>query len=84
MDPRVADYIFAFLADRGVRDVFMVTGGGAMYLDDGIRCQDRIQPVCCHHEQAAVELSGVDRVDDRIEVGAVDLGAPEHPLLVRA
>jgi acetolactate synthase-1/2/3 large subunit len=53
MDTRVADYIFAFLADRGVRDVFMVTGGGAMYLDDGIRCQDRIQPVCCHHEQAA-------------------------------
>jgi acetolactate synthase-1/2/3 large subunit len=53
MDTRVADYIFAFLADRGVRDVFMVTGGGAMFLDDGVRCQDEIRPVCCHHEQAA-------------------------------
>jgi acetolactate synthase-1/2/3 large subunit len=53
MDTRVADYIFAFLADRGVKDVFMITGGGAMFLDDGVRCQDRIQPVCCHHEQAA-------------------------------
>ena len=53
MDTRVADYIFAFLSDRGVTDVFMVTGGGAMFLDDGIRGQDRIRPICCHHEQAA-------------------------------
>jgi acetolactate synthase-1/2/3 large subunit len=53
MDTRVADYVFAFLSDRGVRDVFMVTGGGAMFLDDGIRRQDHIRPVCCHHEQAA-------------------------------
>ena len=53
MATRVADYIFAFLADRGVRDVFLVTGGGAMFLNDGLRRQDRIRPVCCHHEQAA-------------------------------
>jgi len=53
MATRVADYIFAFLADRGVKDVFLVTGGGAMFLDDALRRQDRIRPVCCHHEQAA-------------------------------
>jgi acetolactate synthase-1/2/3 large subunit len=50
---RVADYIFAFLADRGTRDVFLVTGGGAMFLDDAIRQQERLRPVSCHHEQAA-------------------------------
>jgi len=36
----VADFIFAFLAARGVRDVFLVTGGGAMFLDDALRRQD--------------------------------------------
>jgi acetolactate synthase-1/2/3 large subunit len=49
----VADYIFAFLADRGVNAAFLVTGGGAMFLDDALRRQARIRPVCCHHEQAA-------------------------------
>jgi acetolactate synthase-1/2/3 large subunit len=53
MATTVADYIFAFLADRGVKDVFLVTGGGAMFLDDAIRRQDRVRPLCCHHEQAA-------------------------------
>ena len=53
MATTVADYIFAFLADRGVNDVFLVTGGGAMFLDDALRRQARVQPVCCHHEQAA-------------------------------
>lgn len=53
MATTVAEYIFAFLADRGVKDVFLVTGGGAMFLDDALRRQDGVVPVCCHHEQAA-------------------------------
>lgn len=48
----VADYIFAFLADHGIRDVFLVTGGGAMFLDDSIRRETRLRPIVCHHEQA--------------------------------
>ncbi len=52
MTTTVADYIFSFLVDRGVRDVFLVTGGGAIFLDEAIRRQDRIRPVSCHHEQA--------------------------------
>jgi acetolactate synthase-1/2/3 large subunit len=53
MGTMVADYIFASLADRGVKDVFLVTGGGAMFLDDALRRQDGIRSVSCHHEQAA-------------------------------
>ena len=53
MPMTVASYIFGFLADRGVRDLFLVTGGGAMFLDDAIRQETRIRPVSCHHEQAA-------------------------------
>lgn len=49
---RVADYIAQFLAARGVRHVFLVTGGGAMHLNDAFgRCKE-MEYVACHHEQA--------------------------------
>ena len=49
---RVADYIAETLAERGIRHVFMVTGGGAMHLNDAIgRCR-RLEWIACHHEQA--------------------------------
>ncbi len=43
---RVADYIFKTLADRGVRDVFLVTGGGAMHLNDALGRETRIRYRC--------------------------------------
>lgn len=58
---RVSDYIMQRLADEGVRDVFLLPGGGAMYLDDAIACEKRLVPVPCHHEQAcgiAAEANG--------------------------
>jgi len=50
---RVADYIFSRLADEGLRHVFMVTGGGAMFLNDAVRRETRLSWTCHHHEQAA-------------------------------
>ena len=50
---RVADYLFARLADAGLRQAFLVTGGGAMFLNDALRREDRISWTCHHHEQAA-------------------------------
>ena len=49
---RVADYLMQRLADEGVTNVFLLPGGGAMYLNDAIACEIRITPVPCHHEQA--------------------------------
>ncbi len=49
---RVADYIAQTLADHGVEHVFMVTGGGAMHLNDAFGREKRLKYVCCHHEQA--------------------------------
>jgi acetolactate synthase-1/2/3 large subunit len=49
---RLADYVAETLAAHGIRHVFMVTGGGAMHLNDAIgRCKG-LEYVCCHHEQA--------------------------------
>jgi acetolactate synthase I/II/III large subunit len=48
---RLADYIFQTLVSRGLDQVFLVTGGGAMHLNDAIgRCKG-LKAVCCHHEQ---------------------------------
>jgi len=49
---KLSDYVLGTLADRGVRQVFLVTGGGAMHLNDSIGRESRIRYVCNHHEQA--------------------------------
>ena len=49
---RVADWIMQRLADEGLRHVFLLPGGGAMHLNDGLACEPRLTPVPCHHEQA--------------------------------
>lgn len=72
---RVADYIFKTLADYGASDVFLVTGGGAMYLNDAIRCEKRLHPVCCHHEQAcAIAAEGYVRATGKMGVVNVTTG----------
>lgn len=50
---RVCDIIVKFIFDIGVKDIFTVTGGGVMFMDDGLACNKDIHVVCCHHEQAA-------------------------------
>ena len=51
---RVADYIAEFIAETLKCDkVFLVTGGGMMFLSDGVACSDKLSAVCTHHEQAA-------------------------------
>ena len=50
---RVADYIANFLAEQlQVDTVFLVSGGGMMFLSDGLALEDRIKVICNHHEQA--------------------------------
>jgi acetolactate synthase-1/2/3 large subunit len=72
---RLADYVAQFLADHGVRHVFLVTGGGAMHLNDAIGREKRIQYICNHHEQAsAMAAEGYARVTGRIGVVNVTAG----------
>lgn len=72
---RAADYIFRFLADRGVKHVFLVTGGGAMFLDDALGREKRIRYVCNLHEQAcAMAAEGYARVSGQPGVLCVTTG----------
>ncbi|HEX8834706.1 MAG TPA: thiamine pyrophosphate-binding protein [Abditibacteriaceae bacterium] len=52
MKIRVADYIAQRLAQWNVKHLFLVTGGGAMHLNDAIGRCDGLEYICCHHEQA--------------------------------
>ena len=50
---RVADYLAEKLNSVGIEEVFILTGGGLMFLTDGIACNQGITPIPCLHEQAA-------------------------------
>lgn len=72
---RVADFIAQSLASHGVRDVFLVTGGGAMHLNDAFgRCQD-LRYIACHHEQAcSIAAEGYARLTGRLAAVNVTTG----------
>jgi acetolactate synthase-1/2/3 large subunit len=72
---RVADYIAAALREHGVRHVFMLTGGGAMHLNDAFGLCDGLEYVCCHHEQAnAIAAESYFRLSGRLAALNVTTG----------
>src|SRR5438046_1475670 len=72
---RVADYIAQTLAARGIRHVFMVTGGGSMHLNDAFgRCKE-LKVVCCHLEQTcAMAAESYFRLTNRLAAVNVTTG----------
>jgi acetolactate synthase-1/2/3 large subunit len=72
---RVSEYVAKFLVDQGVRQVFMLTGGGAMFLNDALAYQPGLSVTYCHHEQAcAMAAEGYARVTGRPAVVCVTTG----------
>ena len=50
---KLSDYLWDFIADQGVKHVFMLAGGGSMHLVDSLGQNKRLTYVPCLHEQAA-------------------------------
>jgi acetolactate synthase-1/2/3 large subunit len=50
---KLSDYILKFVADLGITDCFLVTGGGAMHLNQSLGAETRIRAICNSHEQAS-------------------------------
>lgn len=50
---KLAEYLWGFIADQGVKHVFIVPGGGCMHLVDALGQNKRLEYVSCLHEQAA-------------------------------
>lgn len=50
---KVSDYIIRRLEEHGVKDVFLLSGGGMMHLLDSVFRSEVIRPWCNLHEQAS-------------------------------
>jgi acetolactate synthase-1/2/3 large subunit len=60
---RVSEYIAQRLVEFGVRHVFMLTGGGSMFLNYAIGSHPRLKVIFNHHEQAcAMAAEGYARI----------------------
>jgi acetolactate synthase-1/2/3 large subunit len=72
---KLSDYMMQFVADQGVKHVFLVTGGGAMHLNASLAQEKRIVPVCNSHEQAsAMCAESYAKATDGLGVAMVTTG----------
>lgn len=75
MRMKVSNYIAKLLVQNGITDVFMITGGGAMHLDDGLGHEPGLHCVYNHHEQAcAIAAESYARIHNRIAAVCVTNG----------
>jgi len=72
---RVADLIARLLVEHGITDVFMLTGGGAMHLNDAMGRAPALRKVFTHHEQAAaIAAESYARLSNRPAAVSVTTG----------
>lgn len=71
----VSEYIIDEISKQGVDKVFMVSGGGGMFLIEALGNHPKIQHICNHHEQASVMAAeGYQRVTQNLGVALVTTG----------
>lgn len=72
---KVSDYVIKRLEETGAKHMFMLPGGGAMHLNDSLGKSEKIQHVCCLHEQAcAIAAEAYARVTNNIGLLMVTTG----------
>lgn len=72
---KTSDYLVQKLETLGVDTVFMVSGGGAMHLDDSFGRSQKIRLICNHNEQASsICAEGYARANQKLAVACVTTG----------
>ncbi len=72
---RISDYICNKLVDKGINTAFIITGGGAMHLNDAITRNKLIKSNFLHHEQAlTMAAEGFYRTNNNIALVNVTTG----------
>ncbi len=72
---KVSDYIAKRLVEYGIKHVFMISGGGAMHLNDSLGNHPDLKYICNHHEQAsAIAAEGYARSSGKLVVVNVTSG----------
>ena len=75
MKQRLADYVADFLVGHGISDCFMVTGGGAMHLNDALGHKEGLHCTYNHHEQGcAIAAEAYSRVNNKMAAICVTTG----------
>ena len=75
MRVKVSDYIAGRLVEAGISQVFTVTGGGAMHLNDALGHQKGLHCLYNHHEQAcAIAAESYARIHNHIAAVCVTTG----------
>lgn len=76
MQIKLSDYIFDHLNKyHGIEKIFMISGGGAMHLNDSVGKNKRLSYLCNHHEQAsAIGAEGYARISGKPGVVVVTTG----------
>ena len=72
---KLSDYVLGFVADLGIRHVFLVPGGGAMHLNDSLSRRGDIEFVCNLHEQAsAIAAENYSKATNHLGAALVTTG----------
>lgn len=75
MKIKLANYVASFLVEHGITDVFTITGGGAMHLNDALGHQEGLHCMYNHHEQAcAIAAESYARIHNKIAAVCVTTG----------
>jgi acetolactate synthase-1/2/3 large subunit len=75
MNIRISEFIAQHLFRQGIRHVFLMTGGGAMFLNDALGHHPELSIVCNHHEQAsAMAAEAYARISGTVGVINVTTG----------
>jgi len=72
---RISDFIIEGLSQLGLKHIFLLPGGGNMFLIDAVAKSKKIEGIPCHHEQAAaIAAEAYSRVSDNVGVAIVTSG----------
>ena len=72
---KLSDWLVERLVKQGIRDVFMLTGGGAMHLNHSLGTHPGLKCTFTHHEQAlAMAAEAYYRLTNRLAVVNVTSG----------
>ena len=74
MKIKISDFIAQYLYKYGIREMFMISGGGAMHLNDSFGAS-KIKYFCNHNEQAsAISAEGYARAGQKLALVNVTTG----------
>jgi len=72
---KLSDYVFNFVAEKGVKDVFLLPGGGCMHLVDSLGSNPNLAYTAMLHEQAvAVAADAYAQYTNNLGVALVTTG----------